>query len=128
MIIPADFATDSLGNTLAKADTIKFKTKREGDYGSIKINFSNLDKFINPVFQFVTNNEVVQSYPLTASRWAAKLFNPGDYDLRILEDENKNGIWDPGNYELKIQPEKVYNIPQKINIRANWENERDIIL
>ena len=126
--MPVDFATDTSGNALAKPDTINFKTKKEGDYGSIKINFKNLEKFIHPVLQFVSNNEVVYSYPLTSPTWNVKLFNPGDYELNILDDINQNGRWDPGSYEMKKQPEKVYSIPQKINIRANWENEKDIAL
>lgn len=128
LIIPKDFATDTLGTALVKSDTIRFKTKKESDYGSIKINFKNLEKFKSPVLQFVTNNEVVNSYPLTSAQWSVKLFNPGDYEVRILDDLNRNGVWDPGNYHLKLQPEKVYAIPQKINIRADWDNERDIIL
>ncbi|MEO6220166.1 MAG: Ig-like domain-containing domain [Ginsengibacter sp.] len=128
LIIPVDIATDTLGTALLKADTIQFKTNKEGDYGSIKINFTNLEKVKNPVLQFVSNNEVVNFYSLNSPKWEARLFNPGDYELRILEDFNQNGIWDPGNYQLKKKPEKVYSIPQKINIRANWENEKDIIL
>jgi len=128
LIIPKDFATDTLGVALLKSDTIHFKTKKEGDYGTITINFKNLEKFKNPVLQFVSNNEVVNSYPLTSAKWSVKLFNPGDYEIRILEDVNKNGIWDHGNYHLKLQPEKVFAIKQKINIRQDWDNERDIIL
>ncbi len=128
LIIPVDFATDTTDAAMEKPDTIRFKTKKESDYGSIKINFSNLDKFKNPVLQFVTNNEVVSSYLLTSPSWNVKLFNPGDYELRILEDVNQNGHWDPGNYEMKKQPEKVFSIPQKITIRGNWENEKDINL
>lgn len=128
LIIPKDFATDTLGVALLKSDTIHFKTKREGDYGSITINFKNLNKFKNPVLQFISNNEVVNSYSLTSATWSLKLFNPGDYEIRILEDDNKNGVWDPGNYHLKLQPEKVFAIKQKINIRADWDNERDIEL
>jgi uncharacterized protein (DUF2141 family) len=128
LIIPKDFATDSLGVALLKSDTIHFKTKREGDYGSIKINFKNLEKFKNPVLQFVSNNEVVNSFPLTSAQWNVKLFTPGDYEIRILEDINKNGVWDHGNYHLKLQPEKVFAVKQKINIRQDWDNERDIIL
>ena len=128
LIIPKDFATDTLGTALVKSDTIRFKTKKESDYGSIKITFKNLEKFKNPVLQFVSNNEVVNSFPLPSVQWSVKLLIPGDYEVRILEDLNQNGIWDPGNYHLKLQPEKVYAIPQKINIRADWENERDIIL
>jgi len=128
LIIPKDFATDTSGIALLKSDTIHFQTKKENDYGSITINFKNLDKFKNPVLQFVLNNEVVDSFPLTSAKWSVKLFKPGDYEMRILEDLNKNGVWDPGHYHLKLQPEKVYSISQKLNIRADWDNERDIVL
>jgi uncharacterized protein (DUF2141 family) len=128
LIIPKDFAADTSGVTLAKTDTIHFKTKKEGDYGSIKINFKNLSKFKNPVLEFVLNNAIVKSYALTSATWSTKLIEPGDYEVRILEDDNKNGVWDVGSYHLKRQPEKVYAISQKINIRADWDNERDIVL
>jgi hypothetical protein len=128
LIILKDVGSDSTGLTLAKSDTVRFRTKNEADYGSIKINFTNLDRTKNPVLQFVKTDLVVKSYRLTATTWSAPLFEPGDYELRILFDENKNGVWDTGNYDKKIQPEKVYTIPQKLNIKANWENERDIQL
>lgn len=128
LIIPPDVAKDSLDNQLSTGDTLRFKTKKEGDYGSIKINFTNLEKFKNPVLQFVSNNVVVHSASLNGTQWSVALFNPGDYELRILEDQNENIRWDPGSYELKKQPEKVFSLPQRINIRANWENEKDFIL
>jgi len=128
LIILNDVGSDSTGLTLAKSDTIRFKTKSETEYGSLKITFTNFNKLQNLVLQFVQNNEVEKSYPLTAATWSAPLFEPGDYELRILYDENKNELWDTGNYSKKIQPEKVYSIPQKLNIKANWENERDIEL
>jgi hypothetical protein len=128
LIISKDFATDTSGNTISKADTIRFKTKKESNYGSIKMNFKNLDLKKNPVLQFVVSDNVVKSFPLTSSQFASKLFTPGDFELRILYDDNKNGKWDPGNYLLKRQPEKVQSISQKINIKADWENERDIEL
>jgi len=128
LIIDKDFATDTLGVGWTKSDTVSFKTKKEADYGSISITFKNLEKFNNPVLEFVLSNVVVQSYPLTTAQWTAKFFKPGDYELRILEDTNNNGVWDPGNYQLKLQPEKVYSIPKKINIRADWSNEKDIVL
>lgn len=128
LIINENIASDSAGNKIAKTDTIAFKTKKESDYGILRLNFTNLDKFRHPVLQFVTNNNVVNSYPLSGPKIAIPLINPGDYELRILEDDNQNGKWDPGNYIGKRQPEHVVFINQKLNIRANWENEKDIVL
>jgi uncharacterized protein (DUF2141 family) len=128
LIIDKNFATDTSGRALAKNDTLSFKTKREGEYGSIKINFKNLEKFKHPVLQFLANNVVVNAFPLTSATFYQKLFNPGEYELRILDDDNQNGIWDTGNYDHKKQPEKVYSISQTLSIRADWDNERDIVL
>ena len=128
LVISKDFATDSTGLALTKSDTIRFKTKGETDYGIVKFKFLNFDKTKNPVLQFVQNGEVIYSYPLISETWSAPLFNPGEYDLRILYDENKNGIWDTGNFDKKKQPEKVYSIPQKLSVRENFEKDVDIEL
>ena len=128
LMIEKDFATDTLGDELLKADTVRFKTKRTNEYGSIKLNFTNLDKFTHPVLQIVKENKVVDSIKLTAPTFSRKLFDPGEYDLRILNDTNDNGTWNPGNYQLRKQPEIVTPIPKKLNIRADWDNEMDIIL
>jgi hypothetical protein len=60
--------------------------------------------------------------------WKTDLMAPAEYEVRILYDDNNNGQWDPGNYDKKIQPEKGIVLPQKISIKADWENERDITL
>ena len=52
----------------------------------------------------------------------------GEYELRILFDENNNGVWDTGNYAKKIQPEKAITLDKNLSIKANWDNERDIKL
>lgn len=128
IMLERDFAIDTLGEELKKADTISFKAKSEREYGSLKLNFKNLEKIAHPVLQFVQSNDVVISFKITSPTFNVKLFNPGEYELRILDDENDNGVWDPGSYHLRKQPEKVIAIPKKISIRADWDNEADIVL
>ena len=128
LIVNNAAVADSAGNSMAKTDTIRFTTKKESDYGNLVLRFSNLDLSKHPVLLFVSNDEVKESYPLTGTEWRNKLFKPGEYDLRILLDDNNNGKWDPGNYSKKRQPEKVIALPQKLGIKANWDNERDIKL
>ncbi|NND33581.1 MAG: hypothetical protein HKN76_13405 [Saprospiraceae bacterium] len=55
----------------------------------------------------------------TFERTITKL-KPATYDLRIVEDRNRNGRWDPGDLLLNRQPEvtRKYEIEQ---LRANWD-------
>jgi hypothetical protein len=128
LIIQKDAFADSTGITLAKNDTIAFTTKKESQYGSVRLHFNNLDLSKNPVLQFVQGDNIVKSVLLATNEWSARLFEPGEYELRLLNDDNKNGVWDPGNFDKKQQPEIVRRIPRKLNIKSNWDNEVDINL
>jgi hypothetical protein len=129
LIVAKDAVADSTGNTLAKADTLRFVTKKESDYGSIRIRFPNLDLSKNPVLQFVQGEKIVESVTLTQTDFQRKLYRPGGYELRILFDTNKNGVWDTGVFHgTKRQPEVVYLIPKQLAIKANWDNEVTITL
>jgi len=129
LILDKDFAADTLDQKLLKTDTISFTTKKAADYGSLRIRFTHLDMSQNPVILFVQNNNVVDSAILTSPEFYRPLFNAGEYSLRILHDENKNGKWDPGEFFGKHkQPELVKPMAQKVVVKANWENdmERDV--
>lgn len=126
--VSQDAVADSAGNRLSKGDTLRFFAKRGTDYGSIRIRFTSLDLGRNPVLQFVQNDAIVESVPLTVNDFQRKLYPPGTYELRILYDTNKNGVWDSGNFKQKRQPEVVYLVPRQLAIRANWDNEVTIAL
>jgi hypothetical protein len=124
-----DFAEDSSGKKLLKTDTVTFTTKKQADYGSIKISFTNIDLTKNPVLQLAQNGQIVKGIPLTTNEFYQQLFMPGEYELSILYDKNKNGRWDPGQFfGEKKQPELVKPLNKKITIRVNWDNEYEITL
>jgi hypothetical protein len=129
LILDKAFATDTLNRSLAKTDTLTFQTKRENEYGAVRLRFLNLDLSLNPILQFVQSDKVIKSYPMSGREFATKLFEPGEYSLRIVLDENKNGIWDTGKFlREKRQPERIIFIERKVNVKANWDNEIDITL
>ncbi len=128
LIIYKNAVTDSADNELPKTDTINFKAKGENDYGSLLFRVTNINISKHPVLLLLKGDEIVKSIPITTSQWNEKLFQPGEYELRILYDSNNNGKWDPGNYSKKLQPEKVISLDKKLSIKANWDNERDIQL
>jgi hypothetical protein len=115
LLIAKDAVADSAAVTLTKADTLRFSTKKEADYGSIRLRFVNLDLSKNPVLQLVQGDKLIESVPLTQPDFQRKLFRPGTYDVRILYDINKNGKWDPGKFfGEKRQPETVYLEPKQV--------------
>jgi hypothetical protein len=128
LILPKEAIEDSAGTQLARTDTLKFSAKEESDYARLVLRFKNLNLANNPVLQFVQGEEVKMSYPLTGNEWSSKMFPPGEFTIRILNDLNKDGVWTPGNYDSKLQPETALTISQKLSLRANWDNERDIQL
>ena len=128
MILEKDALTDSAGNTILRDDTITIKTKRESDYGSLRIRFSQFSAQKHALLLFLLNNNIAKTVPATSSEINFKLFRPAEYELRIVYDSNENGKWDTGDYWKKIQPERTVALPKKMNIRSNWDNEMTVEL
>lgn len=129
LLLPKEAIADSAGTGLTKTDTLRFITKKEADYGSLRLRFGNLDLQKNPVLQLVQNGNIVESVVLKEPEFKRKLIIPGSYDLRILFDANRNGVWDTGHFPgKKRQPEIVRSIAKPLVIRPNWDNEVTIPL
>ena len=127
IILPKDAFKDTSGIGLAKSDTLRFATKKETEYGSIRLRFSNLNLGKNPVLQFIQSDKIVESIPLKSLELVRKLYRAGSYDLRILYDTNQNGVWDTGVFgKIKKQPETVQLISKPLVVRGNWDNEVNI--
>lgn len=121
--------TDTANKMLVKNDTISFKVKTEEEYGNVFLKFNNLDTTLNPVLLIMQSGKIIKSSKLTSKNWNKKLFKPGDYEIKILFDKNNNGIWDTGHFlKTKVQPEIVKDLNIKLNVRANWDNEKEINL
>jgi uncharacterized protein (DUF2141 family) len=131
VILDKNFAEDTSGNKLLKTDTLVFITKKLSDYGSLKLRFRNLDLSTNPVLLIMQGENIIKSVSLTGPEVSIPLMNAGSYELRILQDRNKNGKWDPGDFFGKhLQPEIVKPVTSRpnITIKANWDNDFDIQL
>ncbi|MFZ6010767.1 MAG: Ig-like domain-containing protein [Bacteroidota bacterium] len=51
---------------------------------------------------------------------------PADYQLRLIIDQNQNGLWDPGNFLLNMEPEPIRYYrnekgTQTFTLKTNWE-------
>ncbi len=128
IVIEKDVATDTMDNKYMKTDTIAFSAKRTSDYGTVKIKIDNLDTSSHPVLMLKKDNNTYFQQRLVQKNYSIPLILPGDFEISILFDSNKNGKWDTGNYWKKIQPERVVARKETFNVRPNWENELSIDL
>ena len=77
------------------------------------------------IVQLMTEKDVLLRTQITTKTGKVEfpLLAPGKYALKLIYDENNNGVWDTGRYLQNRQPEKVIRYNGEIIIRANWETE-----
>ena len=106
-------------------DTLQFNLVSQSleDYGNIFLDVirNNQSKFILHLID--SNEEIIREYKNVDQNTAYNFeyIKPGKYTFRLIEDLNKNDIWDTGNYLKKIKPEPVYYFPSELEVRANWD-------
>jgi len=125
LFLDKEYAVDTSGLTSLKNDTLSFRVKTEKEYGTLRIRFKELDTAAHPVLLFYNNDVIVGRYPLTGKEFYRAQFKPGSYQLGLLFDANRNGVWDPGNYfaKPKRQPELVVPLNYSVTVKENWDNE-----
>jgi uncharacterized protein (DUF2141 family) len=48
---------------------------------------------------------------------------PGEYSIRLIEDSDGNKRWTSGNFNDRIQPERMFYFAEKVTVRAGWDLE-----
>ncbi|WP_320813983.1 Ig-like domain-containing protein [Flavobacterium sp.] len=112
-------------------DTLNYKlnTKSYSEYGNLKVNLKNAKRY--PLILEILNvkSEVIASAVSNGEGFLRfDLIEPNVYSLRVIYDDNKNGIWDTGNYLEKRQAEEVKYYSKSVDVRANWDVDQDFIL
>jgi hypothetical protein len=123
-----DAITDIFGQ---KNDTLNFKftTKNTTEYGNLVIKLENVKSF--PIILELTDDKgkvLASEYSQGESTINFFLLEPYLYSLRLIYDENKNKVWDSGNYLEKRQTEEVIYFPKVIDVRSNWDVEQPFTL
>ncbi len=106
----------------------EFTTKKIEDYGNITFNFS--DWQANDSTQLVVEllskaDAVVKALPVHGDNVTFTYVAPGEYYARAFIDVNRNGEWDTGNLEQKLQPEDVFYFEKVLKLRKNWDIDQE---
>lgn len=104
-----------------------FTTQKEDYYGTIILNLSGVIGEI--LVQLLSNNEEerVMNQITTEGDGEVRFtfLKPDKYRVKVIFDRNGNGIWDPGSFQDKYQPERVAYLHDVVKVRSNWESRYD---
>jgi uncharacterized protein (DUF2141 family) len=106
-----------------KEFTQNFTLASKEDYGTLIAKVVVPEKNKSYILDILNENSAAVNTTVVSSDTTITFRNykAGKYFIRITYDDNKNGIWDTGNVFKRIQPERVWNEPVEMSIRANWE-------
>ncbi len=119
--------TNFRGDTSAVI-SIKNKILTKEDVGIIEGSTKIKEKDVNKIAQLVntTTGEVISEMKFTDNFRFDNVI-PETYSIRIIIDENNNGIWDPGDFIHNKMPEKVLISKDVLKLKANFEI-KDIVI
>lgn len=113
-----------------KEFTKAFELASADDYGSLGLsikvpeaNKSYVVQVTNERKETISEHVIRRDTTLNFTNYRA-----GKYFLRVVYDNNGNGIWDTGRVSLKQLPEQIYNEPQELSIRANWDRKATVTI
>ena len=107
--------------------TQEFSIRPENEYGSIKFNLSNYgDQEIPRFVQLLdAQGKPLRNLPLKGGSVKFDYLLPNKYNVRVIQDNNGNGKWDPGSFVEGVQPDVAYYYKETIELKPNWDHEED---
>lgn len=123
----------SMDSVVTEPLNTSFKVEEAADFGTLTINLVLAKKkhyivqLINDADGVIREEKVQVALSASARQpFVFKSLPPGNYRLRVIADDNKNGKWDTGQALKQVQPEEIFTSTKIFNVLADWEAEEEI--
>jgi hypothetical protein len=128
LVIPDSTITDYYGEVNEEI-TVSYSVYNPDTYGTLIVNLKEFDQNNTYILKLYDKTyKLLREEMITQNSITLQLLKPGEYKIVVVNDQNKNGIWDTGNYAQKTQPEPIFTPKIAIAIKEDWETEVEITL
>lgn len=104
-----------------KGTEMTFRVKKADEYGTLTLSLTGLGDTPAFVELLDGSDKPVRSSEVRNGKVTFPYLHPATYYARVIFDTNGNGLYDTGDYDLRLQPEAVAYYPKKITLRKNWD-------
>ena len=99
---------------------IRIKVLGKEDHSELLLGL-NCEKLGNYIIELFEGERVEKTELFSDStQFSWNWLSPGEYQIRVIEDINQNGLWDTGEYFERRQPEPVAVFNATLQLRPNW--------
>jgi len=115
-------------NRAIDSTAFEFEIGRRNSFGSLSLGLNNAEDSLHYIISLIQGDKMIKTWQQIStadSVLTVERLPPGDYSLRIIEDRNNNGKWDPGNYLEKKYSEIIHEKSLE-PLKENWTLEVSI--
>jgi uncharacterized protein (DUF2141 family) len=107
--------------SIAKSYQFNFEIDKSENYGSFTLSLIN--KPAHPFWVEIVDGDDKVAYSKKSTEENNKFYElkPGTYTVRILVDNNENGVWDTADFSKQTYAEDVYLYNKKLVVKPFWE-------
>ena len=106
---------------------LNFTVSEESEFGNIFLTIEKPANVPQVIVELLDEKDkLIDKQIITETKEVYfEYLEPGKYKLKAILDLDANGIWSPGNFDKKLQPEKIIFYKGTLEVRANWDIDLD---
>lgn len=120
--------TDLYGGINDSLIKVSFTILDRSAFGNLKIEISDFEPDMNYILTLLKKDLIIAEWQHSGNELMVRSFQsllPDTYELQVIEDSNRNGRQDKGNFLQKRKPERQ-KILKMDPLRANWDVEQKL--
>lgn len=106
------------------AGTYQLKVKTPSDYSTLRVKITPFDPQAR-IQVLDSKGKAIREQQAETEGTLFRFLAPDSYKLRMYIDKNDDRQWTTGSWEEHRQPEPVFNHPNAIQTKSNWDFEEE---
>ena len=106
------------------AGTYQLKVKTPSDYSTLRVKILPFDPQAR-IQVLDSKGKAIREQQAETEGTLFRFLAPDSYKLRMYIDKNDDRQWTTGSWEEHRQPEPVFNHPNTIQTKSNWDFEEE---